>query len=221
MKNGKKLSPESLLELFSPKFSDSKLTRLNLTTSQVSDALNKITGNSGVISGIKPLFDRTIIGRAVTASTMADDWGTSVKAIDIAKKGEVLVILAEGDDQAIWGELTSKTAQEKGIISTVIDGAVRDVGAIKKLEYPVFSKTIVPNAGSPKAEGKINVPITCGNITVNPQDIIIGDECGVIVVPKEHLTEVINETLNIKKNESQILSKIEKGISLSDILELK
>ena len=220
MKSRKKLSPEGLLELFSPKFSDSKLARLNLSTSQVSDALIKVTGNPGVLSGIKPLLDKTIIGRAVTASTMADDWGTSIKAIDAAKKGEVLVIQVEGDDQAVWGELASKTAQEKGVISTVIDGAVRDVGAIKKLEYPVFSKTIVPNAGSSKAEGKVNIPLTCGNVTVNPQDLIIGDECGVIVVPDEHLNEVIAETLIIKKNEMQIISKIEKGYSFSEILGL-
>ena len=220
MKSRKKLSPEGLLELFSPKFSDSKLARLNLSTSQVSDALIKVTGNPGVLSGVKPLLDKTIIGRAVTASTMADDWGTSIKAIDAAKKGEVLVIQVEGDDQAVWGELASKTAQEKGVISTVIDGAVRDVGAIKKLEYPVFSKTIVPNAGSSKAEGKVNIPLTCGNVTVNPQDLIIGDECGVIVVPDEHLNEVIAETLIIKKNEMQIISKIEKGYSFSEILGL-
>jgi 3-hexulose-6-phosphate synthase len=220
MKNEKKLSPEGILELFSPKISDSKLARLNLTTSQISDALNKVTGNSGVISGIKPLFSSTIIGKAVTVSTMAEDWGTSVKAIDVAKKGEILVIQVEGDDQAVWGELTSKTSQKKGIVSTVIDGAVRDAGAIIELGYPVFSKTIVPNAGSPKAEGEIDIPLTFGNVTVNPQDMIIGDECGVIVIPKEYLSEVVNETLNIKKKEMQIISKIEKGYSLSHILEL-
>ena len=220
MKNKKKLSPESILELFSPKFSDSKLARLDLNTSQVSDALNKVTGSPGVLSGIKPLFDKTIVGRAVTASTMADDWGTSIKAIEAAKEGEVLVIQVEGDDKAIWGELASKTAQERGIISTVIDGAVRDVGAVKKLKYPVFSKTIVPNAGSSKAEGKVNVPVTCGDVTVNPHDLIIGDECGVVVVPDEHLTDVIDETLRIKRNEAQIISKIEKGYSFSDILGL-
>jgi len=221
MYDEKKLSPESLLKRFSPKFPDSKLARLNLTTSQVSDALNKITGTSGVLSGIKPLFDKTIIGRAVTVNTAEDDWGTSIKAIDMAKKGEVLVIQVEGDEQAIWGELASKTAKEKGLMGTIIDGALRDVGAIKKLEYPVFSKAIVPNAGSPKAEGKINIPVTCGNMTVNPQDVVMGDECGVIVIPKEHLSEIIGEALSIKRNESNILSKLEKGCSFSDILGLK
>lgn len=220
MKSKRMNSPEGILELFSPKFSDSKLARLNLNTSQVSDALNKITGNPGVLPGIKPLMDGNIIGRAVTASTMADDWGTSIKAIEAAKDGEVLVIQVEGDDKAVWGELASKTAQEKGIVSTVIDGAVRDVGAVKKLKYPVFSKTIVPNAGSSKAEGKVNIPVTCGDITVNPHDLIIGDECGVVVVPDEHLTDVMEETLRIRKNEAQIISKIEKGYSFSDILGL-
>lgn len=220
MKNGKKLSPEGILELFSPKFSDSKLARLDLSTSQVSDALNKVTGSAGVLSGIKPLFDTTVIGRAVTAHTMADDWGTSIKAIETAKNGEILVIKVEGDDQAVWGELASKTAQERGIVSTVIEGAVRDVGGVKKLKYPVFSRTIVPNAGSPKAEGEVNVPVTCGGVTVNPHDLIIGDECGVVVIPDEHINEVITETLNIKKNEEQIISQIEKGRSFSDILGL-
>lgn len=221
MYDGKKISPESLLERFSSKFSDSKLARLNLTTSQVADAMNQITGNSGVMSGIKPLFDGMIVGRAVTVETMADDWGTSVKAIDAAKKGEILVIHVEGDDQAVWGELTSKTAKEKGIRGTVIDGAVRDVGAIKGLKYSVFSKTIVPNAGYPKTEGMINIPVTCGKIIVNPGDLIIGDECGVVVVPEGNLNEVISEALNVKKKEDIILSKIEKGLSLSEILELK
>lgn len=221
MKNEKKLSPESILKKFFPKGSYSKLERLDISTSQISDALNSITGNSGVISGVKPLFDTRIIGRAVTVDTMSDDWGTSVNAIDTAQKDEIIVIRVEGDDQAIWGELTSKTSQEKGVIGTVIYGAVRDVGAIKKLKYPVFSKNIVPNAGSPKAEGKINIPIICGDITINPQDIIVGDECGVVVLPKKHLNEVVDETLNIKKKEQNIISKIEKGHSLSDILELK
>lgn len=217
----RKLSPESLLKKFSPSFSISKLVRMGISTSQISDALNQVTGNSGVIQGVKPLLDKNIIGRAVTACTKSDDWGTSLKAIDAAKNGEVLFIYVDGDDNAIWGELTSKTAQKKGIVGTVIYGAVRDVRAVKRLEYPVFSKNIVPNAGSPKNEGKINISLKCGNITVNPQDIIVGDECGVVVIPEEHLDAVINETINIKKKEQQIISKIEKGFSLSDILEIE
>lgn len=221
MDDEEKLSPESFLKKFSKKTDFIKLKRLNITSSQISDALNNLTGNSGVIKGLMPLFDTRIMGEAVTVDTVSDDWGTSVKAIDAAKKGEILFINVDSDDNAVWGELTSKTAKEKGIVGTVIFGAVRDVGAVKKMRYPVFFKNIVPNAGNPKAEGKINVPVKCSDITVNPSDIIVADECGVVVIPKELLKQVVNKAMDIKKKEKQIIYRIEKGNSLSSILGLK
>ena len=221
MNKEEKLSPESFLKKFLKKTDVTKLKRLNITSSQISDALNNLTGNSGVIVGVKPLFNTTIIGNAVTVKTASDDWGTSVKAIDTAKKGEILFIHVDGDEKAVWGELTSKTAKEKGIISTIIYGAVRDVGAIKEMKYPVFSKNIVPNAGSPKAEGKINIPVECSDLIVNPYDVVIGDECGVVVIPKELLKQVVKEAMCIKMKEKEIISRIEKGHSLTSILELK
>ncbi len=221
MKKGRKLSPESLLDKFSHKFSYSKLVRFHLTTSQISDALKNVTGNPGVMQGIKPLSNVNVIGKAVTVKTDENDWGTCVKAIDIAGKGEIIVIKVDGYDQAVWGELTSKTAQKKGVICTVVDGAVRDIEAIKRLEFPVFSKNVVPNAGSPLNQGKTNIPIECGNVTVKTGDLIAGDECGLVVIPYESLKEVIDEALKIKKEEEEIIRKIEKGYSLSSILELK
>jgi len=221
MRKKKKLSPESLLDKFSHKYSYSKLLRFHLTTSQISDALKNVTGNPGVMQDIKPLSNHMVIGSAVTVKTDADDWGTCVRAIDMAKKGQILVIKVDGDDKAVWGELTSKTAHEKGIISTVIDGAVRDVGAIRNIKYSVFSKNIVPNAGSPKANGEINVPIECGEMAVKPGDLIAGDDCGVVVIPLENLSQIIEEALKIKKKEDKIIGKIEEGYSLSSILDLK
>lgn len=221
MSDKEKLSPESFLKKFSQRSDISKLKHLKITSSQVSDALNNLTGNPGVIKGVMPLFDTTVIGKAVTVNTASDDWGTCVKAIDKAKKGEILFVHVEGDDKAVWGELTSKTAKENGIIATVIYGAVRDIRAIKEMKYPVFSKKIVPNAGDPKAEGEINVPVKYSDLRVNPYDIIIGDEGGVVVIPKEILSNVINEAINIKEKEKQIIKGIEGGNSLSSILELK
>jgi 3-hexulose-6-phosphate synthase len=221
MNEEEKLSPESFLKKYSKKTEISKLKRLKITSSQVSDALNNLTGNSGVVGGVKPLFDIRILGKVVTVDTDSDDWGTCVKAIDTAKKGEILFIHVNDDNKAVWGELTSKTAKEKGIIATVIYGAVRDVRAIKELRYPVFSKNVVPNAGKPKAEGKINVPVKCDDLIVNYEDIIIGDECGVVIIPKEHINNVINEAFKIKKKEEKIIKNIEKGNSLSSIIGLK
>ena len=221
MNEKEKLSPESFLKKFSKKDEVNKLKHLKITSSQVSDALYNLTGNSGAIEGVMPLFDVSVLGKVVTVDTNSDDWGTCVKAIDTAKKGEILFIHVNDDNKAVWGELTSKTAKNKGIIATIIYGAVRDVKAIKELKYPVFSKNIVPNAGNPKADGKINISVKCGELIVNPYDIIIADECGVVVIPKEHMKNIINETLKIKKNEENIIKGIEQGKSLSSIIGLK
>lgn len=214
-----KISPEGILERFSYPRDELELWK-DLSTPQVSDALMNMLEHPWVIPGVKPLKDEfRIIGRAVTVKTSSYDWGTALKAMDIAQKGDVLVICLEDDDNAVWGELTSKTAQENGLTATVVYGAVRDVTAIKKLNYPVFTRSIVPNAGKPLGKGEVNVSLECGDVIINPQDIIMGDDCGVIVVPAELSDRVMKKALQIKRDESEIIRKIKEGWSLSKILD--
>ena len=219
------ISPESLLEKFSSKktyYAPVESLEEELTTPQVSDALELITGKSGVIPFIKPIKQNIkISGTVVTAKTKSEDWGTVLNAIDAAKKGEILFIDSEGENNAVWGELTSKYAQKKGLEGTVVCGAVRDVGAIHDLNYPVFSSSIVPNAGEPKAEGQINICLIYGEVQIKPGDWILGDECGVVVVPAEILQEVMEKATQLKKEEAKILSRIEDGWSLTEILNIK
>lgn len=216
-----KITPEGLLKRFSSPKIDFKLWKENLTTPQVSDALYNLTGSNGVIPGLKPLKDDAeIMGRAFTTNTASNDWGTTVKAIDMAGKGDILVICSSDADNAVWGELTSKTAQNKKLDGTVVYGAVRDAKAIKNLDYPVFTLKIVPNAGKPLTEGEVDVALNCGGITIKPGDVIIADDCGVVVIPQEILQEVIKEALSIKKRENEIITRIEDSWSLSEILGL-
>lgn len=218
-----KISPEGIRERFSAQKSsppsDFNLWKDELSTPQVSDALKNIVEHDWVIPGVKPVKDEfKIMGRAFTAKTSANDWGTALKAIDMANKGDVLFICTDRDDNAVWGELTSKTAQKKGLTGTVVYGAVRDVNAIRQLNYPVFTQTVVPNAGFPLAKGEVNVPLQCGDVEVNPNDVIIGDDCGVIVIPAELFPQIIKEALKIKKDESEIINKIDNGYTLSEII---
>lgn len=218
-----KVSPEGIRERFSTKKSlspsDFNLWNDELSTAHISDALKNILEHDWVIPGVKPLKDEfKIIGRAFTVKTSANDWGTALRAIDMANEGDVLFICADKDDNAVWGELTSKTAQKKGLTGTVVYGAVRDVNAIRQLNYPVFTQTVIPNAGFPTAKGEVNVSLQCGDVVVNPNDVIIGDDCGVIVVPAELFPQIIKEALKIKKDESEIINKIDNGYTLSEIL---
>jgi len=222
---GKKMeiSADFLLGQFSSqkkeKNDDFSLENLGVSTSQISDALKNLTGEYGVIPGVKPIKDDLkISGRVFTVKTQQDDWGTSLKAIETAKKGEIVFICCDGDEIGVWGELFSKYAQKKGIQSTVIYGAMRDVGAVRELNYPVFSRSVVPHAGTPQAEGEINITLDCGGVKVKTGDWIFGDDCGVVVITEELLHKVIQKSLQIKKNEDKILHQLEEGESLSDIL---
>lgn len=214
-----KLSPESFLNEFSKKPTDFNIPHAKITTSQLSDAMKKVTGRNGVLTGIKPVKSGLkIIGKANTAKTSANDWGTVIDGIYSAEEGNILVISCDGDDPAVWGEIASNAAQKQGLVGTVINGACRDIVGIKKLDYPVFSRDIIPNAGTPLNEGEINIPVICGGTTVHPGDLIMGDECGVVSVPVALIDEVLKETKIILNKEDQILDQLKDGRSFLEIL---
>ena len=218
--NKEKLSPESFLDQFSHK--SYKFLRSRITTSQLSDAMGNITGQNGVLVGVKAVKSSfRIMGKATTVKTSGNDWGTVIKGIYESKEGNILVISCDQDEPAVWGELASTTAQKRGLTGTVIYGASRDIVGIKKLDYPVFSRNIIPNAGKPLAKGVVNIPVICGQIIVNPGDFIMGDECGVICVPKEITEEVLEESYKILNNEDHIMRQLDDGKSFLDILEIE
>jgi 3-hexulose-6-phosphate synthase len=191
-----------------------------VSTPQLSDAMQKITGYNGVIPFLKPVNNKKLMGKVFTAKTHELDWGTSVKAIEMAQKGQILFILSEGYQNAVWGELTSKSAQMKGIRGTIIYGACRDAGSIKKMDYPVFSKNIVPNAGKPILEGKFNIKLVFEGFEINPGDYVLGDECGVVLIPQNVFEDVIKSLWEIKNNEMNIIISILEGKHLLQIIGL-
>ena len=218
----KKISPENFLKQFSKRSSSFKILSSKITTSQLSDAMRKVTGQNGVLVGVKPVKNSfKIIGKATTVKTSANDWGTAIKGIYESKKGDILVISCDRDDPAVWGEMASTSAQNQGLLGTIVYGAIRDVKSIKELDYPVFSRAVIPNAGKPLAEGEINISVICGRTIVDPGDLIMGDECGVVSVPEKIIDEVLEEVYKILDNENDILMQLKDGKSFLDILKIK
>jgi 3-hexulose-6-phosphate synthase/6-phospho-3-hexuloisomerase len=109
----------------------------------------------------------------------------------------------------------------KGIEGVVIDGAARDVDDIRAMEFPVFARHVVPNAGEPKGFGEIGAEIRCGGQTVRSGDWIVGDDMGVVVVPQEEAQEIANRALDVKEHENRLREEIQRGSSLSKVLKLK
>ncbi len=190
---------------------------MQVSTPNISDAMHR----KGVMRGIKPLFDDIkLVGKAVVVQTFEGDWAKPVEATDVAKEGDVIVVYAGSKQVAVWGELASWSCKQRGIAGIVIDGAVRDVAEIRRLRFPVFAKYVVPNAGEPKGFGELNAAITCGGQEVEPGDWIIGDDNGVVVVPKARAYEIARRAKEVWKNEEQVREEIKRGKTLSQVLDL-
>jgi 3-hexulose-6-phosphate synthase / 6-phospho-3-hexuloisomerase len=183
-----------------------------------SDAMHR----GGAMTGVFPISgDGKMVGKAVTVQTFAGDWAKPVEAIDIAAPGDVIVINNDGGTHvAPWGELATLSCRQKGVAGVVIDGAVRDVDDIRRMRFPLFARATVPNAGEPKGFGEINTEIMCAGQRVRPGDWIIGDESGVVVIPRERAYEVARRALEVKKNEERIREEIRRGNTLSRVSEL-
>ncbi|MEA3325083.1 MAG: 3-hexulose-6-phosphate synthase [Euryarchaeota archaeon] len=183
----------------------------------ISDAMHR----KGAMKGILPICSgHKIVGRAITVRTLPGDWAKPVEAIDRAGSGDVLVIDNGRADVAPWGGLATLSCMNRKIAGVVIDGAVRDVDEIRKFDYPLFARAIVPNAGEPKGYGEIGVEIVCGGQVVRDGDYIVGDDSGVVVIPKERAYEIARRAKEVYKTELRIRSEIERGKSLSEVLDL-
>jgi 3-hexulose-6-phosphate synthase/6-phospho-3-hexuloisomerase len=188
-----------------------------VSAANLSDALHR----GGVLEGLRPLFQGiTMAGRAVTVRTYPGDWAKPVEAIDIAEKGDVIVVDAGGVGPAIWGELATHSALQRGVAGVVVDGAIRDTYDITKMKFPAFTKLIMPNAGEPKGFGEIGVPVTVGRRRVENGDWILGDDDGVVVLPRSMATEYANRSMDVLERENRIREEIKEGSTLSKVTEL-
>ncbi len=188
-----------------------------VSAANLSDALHR----GGVLEGIRPLFPGIRMwGRALTVRTYPGDWAKPVEAIDVAQPGDVLVIDAGGVGPAIWGELATHSALEKGLAGVVIDGALRDSGDIMRLRFPAFCRLIMPNAGEPRGFGEIGVPIRVGGTRVETGDYVLGDDDGVTVLPQRLAVEYANRAMDVLEKENRIREEIKEGRTLAEVTDL-
>ncbi len=190
-----------------------------VSTANISDAMHR----EPCMQRIIPLTvtGGKMVGTAYTVRTVDGDWAKPVEAIESAKEGDVIVVDAGGGTTAVWGELASWSCKTKGICGIVIDGAARDIDEIRNIEFPVFAKHRASNAGEPKGYGGSQIEINCGQRTVKPGDWIIGDDSGVMVVPKKEALQVANRALDVMDKENRVREEIKEGKTLSVVMELK
>ncbi len=191
---------------------------LRVSTPNISDAMHR----SGEMEGILPISPgMKMAGPALTVRSYPGDWAKPVEAIDLVEEGDVIVIDAGGMGPALWGELATHSAIQKKAAGVVIDGAIRDTVDIRALGFPAFSRLITPTAGEPKGFGEINVPVKVGGRRVFPGDWIVGDDDGVVVIPRDKVVEVTNRAMGVLENENRLRGEIEAGSTLSQVAYLE
>lgn len=182
-----------------------------LATASVSDAVDQVTGKRGFMSHtIKPVFPTKMCGYAVTVlakpSNKKEPPVMALELIDNSPPGRVLVIVMDGPDGAdvaAFGGIMCTGSVARGFAGAVLDGGCRDIREIRQMKFPVFARGIVPsNSLGRYINVSSNQPVICGGIEVKPDDILVGDEDGVVVVPAEHAHEILDVAQELEAKEA-------------------
>jgi regulator of RNase E activity RraA len=154
-----------------------------------------------------------VCGLAVTVLCRPGDNLMVHKALQVAEPGDIVVVNTCGNTtSAVFGELMCHTAAAKRLGGIVVDGAIRDVEGIARLGLPAFSRTVSPGACDKDGPGEINVPIACGNTVVMPGDVVVGDDDGVTVVPRDVAEQVLPLVDALVKREQARIAEIKRGV---------
>ncbi|MHA6631783.1 RraA family protein [Pseudonocardia sichuanensis] len=163
-----------------------------LSTSLVSDVFGRWAGAPGLlpVAGMKP--GHVVAGAALTVRTRPGDNLVVHKALDIARPGEVLVVAAGGaTDRAILGGLMGQYAGRQQLAAIVVDGAVRDRSVLDQLAPPVFAAGISHLGPYKDGPGELRGTVSVAGLPVSDGDLVVGDEDGIAVVPRERAEEII------------------------------
>jgi RraA family protein len=177
-----------------------------IPVANIGDCMNR---RACMSARIKAMNTTPLLGPALTVKCTPGDNLLLYKAIDMVKPGDVIVLDAQGElSNAIIGELMLTWAKGKGLAGIVVDGAVRDAGAIKEMDIAVYAAGVTPNGPYKNGPGEINVPITCGGIVVNPGDIVVGDEDGIVVINPKEAPELLEKAHATMAKEAKIMEDI-------------
>jgi regulator of RNase E activity RraA len=219
----------NLAQAITPEQIIAALKRPENSTGNIADAVEEATGARGWMSAdMKPIYDARIVGRAATAlmrPVLKNDTRKYTNHIldilDEAPAGSVLVyVMQDGLEIAAMGNLMGTTAKVRGLAGAVIDGAVRDISELRRLEFPVWSRRVSPatSVGRMISVDK-QIPVKCGEIMVHPGDYIVADADGVVVVPTAAAEKVIEFLKQYDDKESKMIPIIEREKSMRKALE--
>ncbi|MBC3775374.1 MULTISPECIES: RraA family protein [Pseudomonas] len=189
-------APGSLLDAFR-----------SVVTPHISDNLGRHIGARGLT---RYNLTGKLVGTALTVKTRPGDNLYIYKALTLIEPGHVLVIDAQGDDtNAVIGELIKLYAQQRGCVGFVVDGAIRDVASFQ--DTPCYARSVVHCGPYKSGPGEINVPVSIGGMIVNPGDILVGDEDGLVAFSPDVAEELLRKAHEHDAHEQEVKAEIATG----------
>ncbi len=182
-----------------------------LHTADISDVMSMAgTMDARIVPAYRPMGK--VVGPAVTVSVPTGAYNIVKAAMQRTRPGDVLVINAYGNlNTALVGGNVCRALLKRGVAGLIVDGAIRDVSEIREDGLPVFTRGVTPVAGVPDDRGEVNVPIACGQVVVNPGDIIVADEDGIVVVPPSAAEEILAGVAAAEARHAAIQESLLKG----------
>lgn len=196
-----------------------------LDSCAVSDALDAL-GLAGVVTSLRPLTsDRRAAGRVLTvelgqATAAAPGRHLCTAAIEAAQQGDIILVAHQGRaDCAGWGGNLSRAAARRGVVATIVHGAVRDIDESRSIGYPVFGTGATPRT----ARGRVQEygwgePVQIENLRVAAGDFVVADGSGVVFVAAEEVERVVETAEHIVRREASMADLIDQGVPVSEVM---
>ena len=195
-----------------PRAVDLALARrfLDVPVANVSDCMSRMFAGG---PRLKPMHrGGRMAGPALTVRTRPGDNLMVHKALQLAQPGDVIVVDGGGDlTNSLVGEIMAGHAAQLGVAGIVINGSIRDAGAIRQGEFPVFAAGVTHRGPYKDGPGEINVPLAMEGMVIHPGDLVIGDDDGLLCVPFEHVQVLLAQALGKQELENQMVAAIAGG----------
>ena len=185
-------------------------------------AIDAMGGRGALDYRIKPLVPAgsVMVGVAITCHCGPADNLALFAAMATARAGDILVAATDAfTATAVTGDLLLGMARNRGVAGLVTDGLARDLAGILGVGLPLYCAGITPNSPARNGPGTVGLPVVLGGVSVESGDIVIGDNDGVVIVPRSQASAVLSRLADVRAAEAALEAKVKAGLEVPDFVQ--